>query len=620
MEDELNPPELIAAEEDDPLLGTQLGSFRLIRRLGRGGMGSVYLGEHVSIGSRMAVKVLHEHLAAYPELVQRFHAEARAVNLIGHENIVSIFDLNAAPPRPYLIMEYLEGVPMSTLVGQPVKAEVWIPILTQACEALHAAHQRGIVHRDLKPDNIFLVQRAKGAPPFVKVLDFGIAKLIDGAGPQTQAGIIVGTPEYMAPEQSRSQRLDGRADVYALGVIAYQLATGQLPFTEEGSAAQLVAHQTLPPPPPRSIHPGVSAPVEAVILRALGKQPADRPDNALALKAALEQALADELKGPVAPEPPPPAAPPSPPPPPAAEVSPRRARTVEVPARVVLRPGAPAQRMMCSDIARGGLFLQTQGELPALFSRVQVTLELARGALASACEVVRLVTPEQARLWGMAPGFGVQFVEPPADFKAAVAQLLRGDAAPTEAVQPTAHADHADATPMLESYRANLQRDFYVLLSLPQNANFEAVRVRSRAALNELEVLRTRPLSPQQRVLLETVLTRVREAAETLTNLPRRAMYDALMGNFWGVECCLAAGLTVTQLEAVRRDFLAKRPNAAGTAHVHVVTGNAYERNGQLERALEAYERGLTADPLDLQLYQRCRAIRRTLASRGPPV
>jgi len=99
MDDELNSPDMMA-EEDDPLLGTQLGSFRLIRRLGRGGMGSVYLGEHVSIGSRMAVKVLHEHLAAYPELVQRFHAEARAVNLIGHENIVSIFDLNAAPPRP----------------------------------------------------------------------------------------------------------------------------------------------------------------------------------------------------------------------------------------------------------------------------------------------------------------------------------------------------------------------------------------------------------------------------------------------------------------------------------------------------------------------------------------
>ncbi|WP_224365829.1 protein kinase domain-containing protein [Hyalangium versicolor] len=641
-------------EEDDPLLGTQLGSFRLVRRLGRGGMGTVYLGEHVSIGSRMAVKVLHEHLAAYPELVQRFHAEARAVNLIGHENIVSIFDLNAAPPRPYLIMEYLEGVPLSSMVGVPVRAEVWIPILAQACEALYAAHQRGIVHRDLKPDNIFLVQRAKGAPPFVKVLDFGIAKLIDGAGPQTQAGIIVGTPEYMSPEQSRSQRLDGRADVYSLGVIAYQLATGQLPFTEEGTAAQLVAHQTLPPPPPRSIFAGVSPPVEAVILRSLAKALTDRYENALALKAALEGALAAELSGGPFPEPPPPPAPvvapppvaPPPAPPVAAPSFPvaapappvsapvhapppvpgagrdtpsrRHARPVELPARVVLRPGAPPERMVCSDIARGGLFLRTQGELPQLFSRVQVTLELARGPLTSTCEVVRLVTPEQARLWGMAPGFGVQFLEAPPDFKAAVAQLLKGGTGNTP-LAVTGQAGDAEASSLLEGYRANLQKDHYSLLTLPQDSSFEAVRARVRVALAELEGLRGRPLSNAQRSLLESVLTRVRDAGETLANVPRRAMYDALLGNFRGVESCLSAGLTVTQMESLRRDFLVRRPNAAGTARVHILTGNAFEKNGQLARAVEAYERGLAVDPLDLALLQRYRALRRALAQRAPP-
>ncbi len=614
MEDERNPPDLHAVEEEDPLLGTQLGSFRLVRRLGRGGMGTVYLGEHVSIGSRMAVKVLHEHLAAYPELVQRFHAEARAVNLIGHENIVSIFDLNAAPPRPYLIMEYLEGVPLSSMVGVPVRSDVWIPILVQACEALHAAHQRGIVHRDLKPDNIFLVQRAKGAPPFVKVLDFGIAKLIDGAGPQTQAGIIVGTPEYMSPEQSRSLRLDGRADVYSLGVIAYQLATGQLPFTEEGTAAQLVAHQTLPPPPPRTIYAGVSAPVEAVILRALAKQLPDRYENALALKVALETALADELHGggttfdPVLPPPPAPV-------PVRDTPSRRRARPVELPARVVLRPGGLPERLVCSDIARGGLFLRTQGDLPQLFSRVQVTLELARGPLTSACEVVRLVTPEQARLWGMAPGFGVQFVEPPADFKAAVAQLLKGGTGNTP-LAVTEHAADAEATGLLEGYRLNLQKDHYSLLSLALDISCEAVRTRVRAVLAELEGLRARALSTAQRSLLESVATRARDAGETLANAQRRAMYDALLGNFRGVESCLAAGLTATQMESLRRDFLMRRPNAAGTARVHILTGNAFERNGQLARAVEAYERGLVVDPLDLSLLQRYRAVRRAMALR----
>jgi serine/threonine-protein kinase len=617
MEDEHNSPDMMAADEDDPLLGTQLGSFRLVRRLGRGGMGTVYLGEHVSIGSRMAVKVLHEHLAAYPELVQRFHAEARAVNLIGHENIVSIFDLNSAPPRPYLIMEYLEGVPLSSMVGTPVKAEVWIPILAQACEALHAAHLRGIVHRDLKPDNIFLVQRAKGAPPFVKVLDFGIAKLIDGAGPQTQAGIIVGTPEYMSPEQSRSLRLDGRADVYSLGVIAYQMATGRLPFMEEGTAAQLVAHQTIPPPPPRSIYPGVSIPVDAVILRALAKSLTDRYENALALKAALEAALEEELRGP------PPEPPPSPPPPVASPVretpSRRRARPVELPARVVLRPGAQPERLVCSDIARGGLFLRTQGELPPLFARVQVTLELGRGLITSNCEVVRLVTPEQALLWGMAPGFGVQFVDPSADFKAAIAQLLKGGTGNTPQVAVAEPSRDEEAAVLLEGFRTNLQKDHYSLLSLPQDANLETLRTRLRVALGELEGLRGRPLSSAQRALLESVLTRVRDAGDTLTNVTRRAMYDALLGNFRGVECCLSAGLTVTQLEALRKDFLVRRPNAAGTARVHILTGNAYEKNGQLARAVEAYERGLAVDPLDLALLQRCRAVRRALGGRASP-
>ncbi|ADO70073.1 serine/threonine-protein kinase [Stigmatella aurantiaca] len=601
-------------EEPDPLLGTQLGSFRLMRRLGRGGMGAVYLGEHVSIGSRMAVKVLHEHLAAYPELVQRFHAEARAVNLIGHENIVSIVDLNAAPPRPYLIMEYLEGTPLSSYVGTPMKAEQWVPILAQACEALHAAHLRGIVHRDLKPDNIFLVQRAQGSAPFVKVLDFGIAKLLDSAGPQTQAGIIVGTPEYMAPEQSQTGRIDGRADVYAFGVIAYQLATGQLPFTVEGSAAQLVAHQTQLPVPPRSVCPGVSPVIEAVILRALAKSITERYQTTLELRAALEEALAEERRGggviaPVASS-----APGSGP----EGAGRRRARTMEVPARVVLRPGAAPERLVCSDIARGGLFLRLEAPLPPLFSRVQVTLELERGPLTSTCEVVRHVTPEQAKLWGMAPGFGVQFVEPPADLKAAVAQILRGGTGNTPLSVSPPVLD-AEVSALVAPYLSHLQQDYYTFLSLSQDAGFDAVRGRVRAALSELEGLRARQLSSAQRALLDSVLTRVRDAGETLGNLTRRALYDAGLGNFRGVECCLAAGLTVTQLETLHREFLTRKPSAAGAARVHILTGNAYERDGQLAKALDAYERGLAADPLDLQLLQRYRTVRRALAQRPFP-
>ena len=230
------------------LVGAQLGSFRIVRLLGQGGMGSVYLGEHTAIGSRVAIKVLHRHLASDPQLVARFYAEARAVNLIGHENIVSIYDLFAGPDRPYLIMEYLEGQALSTLLEKGVlSVEVVVPILAQICDALQAAHAQGIVHRDLKPENIFLIRRGKNER-FVKVLDFGIAKLYHRA---TSPTLVVGTPEYMAPEQSLAVEVDGRADLYALGVMAFQLVTGRLPFEAGGITGQLLAHQTQAPPSPR---------------------------------------------------------------------------------------------------------------------------------------------------------------------------------------------------------------------------------------------------------------------------------------------------------------------------------------------------------------------------------
>jgi serine/threonine-protein kinase len=585
--------------ELDPLLGTQLGSFRLVRRLGRGGMGSVYLGEHTTIGSQVAVKVLHAHLAAYPDLVQRFHAEARAVNLIGHENIVGIFDLNSAPPRPYLIMEYLEGAPLSARVGAPVPAEVWVPILAQVCEALHAAHLRGIVHRDLKPDNVFLVKRAQG-PDFVKVLDFGIAKLTDRVGPVTESGVIVGTPEYMAPEQATGAGVDGRSDIYSVGIIAYQLATGRLPFTVGTTAGLLVAHTSQPPPPPRSVCPEVSRPVERVILRALAKAPADRYENAQALRAALEEALAEEKRTPRAPEanvPPPPKKP-------------------ELPARVVLRPGAAPERLVCSDLSRGGLFLRTEGELPKLFTRLTVTLELPGGPLDFPCEVVSHVTPEQARTWRTAPGFGVQFMDTTPTLRLTLGQLMSGE--PVRSPSPAEpSAEDAEVRALLERHQAKLSGDFYAVLGLPQDAPFEPIRARARELFAELGTVRRSSLARAQRAQLDALLARVREAGETLANHTRRAAYDAQLGNFRGVACCLAAGLTATQLEALRRDFLARRPNVAGNAHIHFRTGSALERDGQHARALEAYERGLALDPLDLNLHQRYRVLRKALAGRS---
>ena len=281
-------------EPKDALIGTVVGSFRLVRKLGEGGMGSVYLGEHMQIGSKVAVKFLHEHFASNEALVQRFLAEARAVNLIGHENIINIFDMNVLPPRRhYLVMEYLQGVSLGSLLKSPILPSTAVPLLTQVCDALHAAHTHGVIHRDLKPENIFLLRRER-MPWFVKVLDFGIAKLLERGPAQalTSAGALIGTPEYMAPEQWRGQQVDGRTDLYALGIIAYTLLTGRQPFSGKGLGELLQAHLTQAPVPPRAVCPEVPTVLSDVVMRAMARRPEDRFQDALELRAALERAMA----------------------------------------------------------------------------------------------------------------------------------------------------------------------------------------------------------------------------------------------------------------------------------------------------------------------------------------
>jgi len=185
----------------DPLIGAQVGSFRIVRMLGRGGMGTVYLAEHPAIGSRVAIKFLHESMASDPEVVGRFYDEARAVNLIGHENIVGIFDLSLLPPnRYYIVMEYLEGETLSALLarGRPAPRTA-IEILLQLCDALQAAHARGVVHRDLKPENVLLAERDPGSTATgtsahgygtPKITDFGLAKRLDREGTASPTGAV----------------------------------------------------------------------------------------------------------------------------------------------------------------------------------------------------------------------------------------------------------------------------------------------------------------------------------------------------------------------------------------------------------------------------------------------
>ena len=253
-------------------------------------MGRVYKAVQPAIGARVAIKVLKRECAADPDLVERFFNEARAVNLIRHDNIVDVIDLGRLPDgAPYIVMEFLEGASLAALLKRDEKVPLGTlaRLVGELLAALEAAHAKGIVHRDLKPDNVFVSPGGR-----VTVLDFGIAKLagIDGGTP-TQTGSLLGTPAYMAPEQARAQAVDARADLYATGVILYEGATGSLPFIAASLYDLLDMQVKAAPPAPRTRNAQIPEKLEAVILRALAKDPADRFATAKEMRRALEDSI-----------------------------------------------------------------------------------------------------------------------------------------------------------------------------------------------------------------------------------------------------------------------------------------------------------------------------------------
>jgi serine/threonine-protein kinase len=280
------------------LIGKNVGNYQIKAKLGEGGMGAVYLGEHPLIGKRVAVKVLLEELSSKEDIVQRFFNEAKAVNDIGHQNIVDIVDFGkmkstdaAGADIVYFIMEFLDGESLAARLRRTgLSFKETIHVMQQCCSALAASHAKGIVHRDLKPENLYLCPRGNDKN-FVKILDFGIAKLTGdtpGQSHKTRTGLVIGTPTYMSPEQCEGKgHIDHRSDVYSLGVVMYELLTGRVPFPGDGFGEILVAHLTRNPDPPRSLNPDISPELEALVLHAIEKDKNRRFQSMAEFEAAV---------------------------------------------------------------------------------------------------------------------------------------------------------------------------------------------------------------------------------------------------------------------------------------------------------------------------------------------
>ncbi|MFY0541265.1 serine/threonine-protein kinase [Nannocystis pusilla] len=271
------------------LVGTVLADrYRLLKRIGEGGMGSVYQAEHITIGRKLAIKVLSPEYGDSPEIIARFLQEARTASMLHHEHIVDITDFGYTKQGlAFLTMEYLEGEDLATMLAREGR-QPWTRvrrILLQICRALDAAHEAGIVHRDMKPDNCFRIKRG-GNPDFIKILDFGIAKVIvDGTASgradrqkmATEAGTLLGTPEYMAP-RSPAIKPDARVDVYSVGVVMYELLTGSVPFKGQTFMATVAMQMVDEPEAPRHRAPdaGIPESIERIVLQALRKDPGER--------------------------------------------------------------------------------------------------------------------------------------------------------------------------------------------------------------------------------------------------------------------------------------------------------------------------------------------------------
>lgn len=272
------------------LSGKTVGRYQLLQRLGQGAMAQVYRALDPTSGREVAIKILHPHLTADEGFVDRFRREAQAAASLDHPHIIRILDHGSEGDLSYLVMELVDGPSLKTALQKrkkPLSPEEAVHLVATLAEALQHAHAQGVVHRDVKPSNVLLRGGRLDDPVLT---DFGLARMVE-VTVDTAAGTTLGTPTYMAPEQGEGKSGDARSDIYALGVILYELLTGQPPFEADSPYALILRHMHTPPPPPRTLRPALPRELETVTLRALAKEPAARYPSAAAFATALGQSL-----------------------------------------------------------------------------------------------------------------------------------------------------------------------------------------------------------------------------------------------------------------------------------------------------------------------------------------
>ncbi len=277
---------------NDPFVGRVIdGRYEIQQRIGEGGMGVVYKSRQISIDRIIALKMLNQQMAQDPTWVQRFYNEAKACSRLQHPNTIRMFDFGqTSDGRLFMTMEFLDGMSLrDALAKGPLAPQRVVKVLIQCCASLAEAHSIGIIHRDIKPDNVFLLNMA-GSPDFVKLLDFSVAKLLEGDRMKTQAGVVFGTPQYMSPEQGRGLPLDARSDLYALGVLAYEMLTGNVPYNDDNPMTVIQMHLSGQVP---AMPDSIPYSVQQIVRRAMEKDANRRYQSAGEMMQHCQQVFAE---------------------------------------------------------------------------------------------------------------------------------------------------------------------------------------------------------------------------------------------------------------------------------------------------------------------------------------